>query len=383
LLAVSAAGRYVLRGKKLGAVLERKPNRRRRGGRTILDVAERAGVSPMTVSRVINGEKNVREATRERVSNAIKELGYTPNQAARSLASANTMRIGLLYSNPSAAYLSEFLLGSLDQCSRSAIQLVVEKCEPEAGEQVAVDRLIASGVGGVLLPPPLCDSHAVVERLHKAGLPAVAVATGEPLPSVSAIRIDDFRAAQAMTRHLIDLGHKRIGFVKGHPNQTASGLRHAGFVAAMAEAGLEVDERLVVQGYFTYHSGLDAADQLLTLRRHPTAIFASNDDMAAAAIAVAHRQGLDVPRDLTVVGFDDTALATTVWPPLTTIRQPVAEMSREAVVVLAEAIKRAAEGKPSRVARELLEFALIRRQSDGHPPAEAPARPRTTRPPPR
>jgi len=325
----------------------------------------------MTVSRVVNGERNVREATRKRVSDAIRELGYAPNQAARSLASAQSLKIGLLYSNPSAAYLSEFLLGGLDQCSRTGAQLIVEKCEPEVGEVAAIEHMLVSGVDGVLLPPPLCDSALVIERLKAAGLPAVAVASGEPSPSVSSIRIDDLAAAQAMTRHLIDLGHRRIAFVRGHPNQTASRLRYEGYVQALRDSDLPLDERLVAQGYFTYHSGLDAADQLLSLRQRPTAIFASNDDMAAAAIAVAHRQGLDVPRDLTIVGFDDTALATTVWPPLTTIRQPVSEMSREAVSILLDAVRRNTEGQPHLAARELMDFALIRRQSDGPPPNAA------------
>lgn len=325
----------------------------------------------MTVSRVINGEQNVRAATRERVSEAIKHLGYAPNPAARSLASARTVRIGLLYSNPSAAYLSEFLLGSLDQCSRSAIQLVVEKCDTEGGERHSVERLIATGVDGVLLPPPLCDSHTIVELLEAAGLPTVVVATGEPPRSASAISIDDERAAHAMTRHLLDLGHRRIGFVTGHPNQTASGLRRKGYLAALEEAGVPADPDLQVQGYFTYVSGLEAADQLLRLKDRPTAIFASNDDMGAAAIAVAHRMGLDVPRDVTVCGFDDTALATTVWPPLTTIRQPVAEMSREAVVLLAEAIRLKAADKPAKAVNELMDFTLIRRQSDGPPAGQA------------
>ncbi len=343
---------------------------RRSGGRqTITDVARLAGVSPMTVSRVINGQKNVSADMRDRVAKAVSELGYAPNLAARSLASAHALRIGLLYSNPSNAYLSEFLLGGLEQCSASAIQLTVEKCDAESGEERAVQRLIEMGVDGVILPPPLCDSHLIVERLEEAGIPTVVVATGEPPHAASAIRIDDFRAAQAMTRHLIDLGHRRIGFVRGHPNQTVSALRYAGFEAAMTSQGLDVDPELVAQGYFTYHSGLDAADQLLALPVPPTAIFASNDDMAAAAIAVAHRLGLDVPADLTVCGFDDTALATTVWPPMTTIRQPVAEMSREAVILLVAAIKRKVAGKSPKAVCEMVDFTLIRRQSDGHPPA--------------
>ncbi|MFN3353232.1 MAG: LacI family DNA-binding transcriptional regulator [Brevundimonas sp.] len=333
-----------------------------------MDVARRADVSPMTVSRVINGERNVRETTRARVIEAIRELGYAPNPAAQSLASAQSLKIGLLYSNPSAAYLSEFLLGGLDQCSRSGIQLIVQKCEPE-DEAQAVERIVASGVDGVLLPPPLCDSRAVIERLDKAGLPVVAVASGAPLPSVSAIRIDDLAAAEAMTRHLIALGHRRIGFILGHPNQTASGLRHEGYLRALEAGGLSPDAAIVAQGYFTYHSGLDAAAELLSREPRPTAIFASNDDMAAAAVAVAHRQGLDVPRDLTVVGFDDTAMATTIWPPLTTIRQPVAEMARQAVSLLAEAIRHRAEGDLAELKGELMAFTLVTRQSDAAPVA--------------
>jgi LacI family transcriptional regulator len=351
--------------------LDQRPSRRRQGGRTIHDVARHAGVSPMTVSRVINGEQNVRDSTRVRVREAIAALGYAPNPAARSLAKAQTLRIGLLYSNPSAAYLSEFLLGSLDQCSRSAIQLTVEKCDPEDGELAAVEHLIANGLDGVILPPPLCESQAVVSRLVAADVPTVAVASGEPFPEVSAIRIDDLHAAEAMTRRLIDQGHRRIGFVKGHPNQTASALRLAGYSQALSAAGLATDEALIVQGYFTYASGMEAAETLFGLEAPPTAVFASNDDMAAAIVAVAHRRGLDVPRDVTVVGFDDTTLATTLWPPLTTIRQPVADMSRRAVQILAETILRRQSGKAVRIARELTPFALVERQSDAPPRSEA------------
>ena len=321
----------------------------------------------MTVSRVINGEKNVRDETRARVNTAIAALGYAPNAAARSLASARAISVGLLYSNPSAAYLSEFLLGSLDQCSRSGFQLVVQKCDAEEGELRAVDRLIAAGVDGVILPPPLCDSRVIVDGLAVAGVPTVVVATGEPSGSTSAIRIDDFHAAEAMTRHIIERGHRRIGFIRGHPNQTASARRYEGYVAALAANAIAVDPDLVTQGFFTYHSGRDAAERLLSLPDMPTAIFASNDDMAAATIAVAHRRGLDVPRDLTVCGFDDTALATTVWPELTTIRQPVAEMSRNAVLLLAEAIRRKDAGQVAKAVDEVMPYHLVLRQSDGPP----------------
>jgi LacI family transcriptional regulator len=346
--------------------VKRKPGRSGRGPSTIHDVAERAGVSPMTVSRVINGKKNVKAETRERVEAAIRALNYSPNPAATSLARDDLIRIGLLYGNPSAAYLSEFLVGGLEECSRWNVQLVVEKCEP--GEENAVaEHLLAGGIDGIILPPPLCDSASVIAVLAKARTPAVAVATGEPAESVSAVSIDDFRAAAAMTHHLIALGHQRIGFIIGHPNQTASSRRLEGYRAALADAGILEAAELVTQGYFTYRSGLDAAERLLRLDTPPTAIFASNDDMAAAAVAVAHRHNLDVPADLTVVGYDDTGLATTIWPELTTIRQPITEMSRVAVRMLIEEIRRRRADEPAQHPHTLLDFALIRRQSDAAP----------------
>ena len=320
----------------------------------------------MTVSRVINGKKNVKAATRERVEAAIRELSYSPNPAATSLARDDLIRIGLLYGNPSAAYLSEFLVGGLEECSRWNVQLVVEKCEP--GEENAVaEHLIAGGIDGIILPPPLCDSASVIAVLAKASTPAVAVATGAPAEAMSAVSIDDFRAAAAMTRHLIALGHQRIGFIIGHPNQTASGRRLEGYRAALADARIPVADELITQGYFTYRSGLDAAERLLRLDVPPSAIFASNDDMAAAAVAVAHRHNLDVPADLTVVGYDDTGLATTIWPELTTIRQPITEMSRVAVRMLIEELRRRRADEPTQHPHTVLDFALIRRQSDAAP----------------
>ena len=343
------------------------PNRRQRGASTIRDVAMRARVSPMTVSRVINGNKNVKPETRESVETAIRELNYSPNPAASSLAGADLIRIGLLYGNPSAAYLSEFLVGGLDQCSRSNVQLVVEKCEPGIDEDAVAQHLVASGIDGVILPPPLCDAASVIMLLAHSQTPAVAVATGRPAATVSAVSIDDYKAALEMTRHLVSLGHQRIGFIIGHPNQTASGRRLDGYRAGLAEAGLAPVRKLITQGYFTYRSGLDAAEQLLAVEEPPTAIFASNDDMAAATVAVAHRLGLDVPADLTVCGFDDTALATTISPELTTIRQPITDMSRKAVQMLIDEIRRRRANEPAEQPHTLLDFELIRRQSDAAP----------------
>jgi LacI family transcriptional regulator len=345
-------------------VSDKRQARPKRGPATIADVAKRAGVSPMTVSRVVNGEASVREATRQKVNAAIAALSYTPNQAARRLAGSKLIRIAILYSNPSAGYLNELLVGALNRAGLGHLQLVVQKCE--AGEEEAKE-LIDNGIDGIILPPPLCDSRALLDLVAKTSTPAVAVASGAPDKRICAIGIDDYRAALEMTRHLIALGHVRIGFIAGHPNQTASARRQAGFRAAMKEAGLAIPDELVAHGTFNYRSGLDAAEILLRADPRPTAIFASNDDMAAATVAIAHRVGLDVPGDLTVAGFDDAALATTIWPELTTVRQPIFDMAGAAVDLLVKQIRAQRENASEKCEHVLMDFSLIRRQSDAAP----------------
>jgi len=308
---------------------------------TIDEVAALAGVSPMTVSRVINGQAKVRDATRERVMRAVRKLDYTPNLAASSLAAAQHTRIALVYTNPSGAYLRELLLGLLRVASSTAIQLVSEYWDDlDAETERKAARTLARRVDGVILPPPLCESRAAVTELVRAGIPVVAIASGRFSDDVSCVRIDDFRAGKEMAEHLIGQGHTRIGFIKGRADLSASAKRYEGFQAALHEAGAEIDPTLVQPGDYTYRAGLKAAEKLLALRHPPSAIIASNDDMAAAVISVAHRRGLDVPRDLSVVGFDDTSAATTVWPELTTIHQPIAAMANTAIDVLLRGIRR-------------------------------------------
>ena len=339
----------------------------RRRAPTIHDVARRAGVSRMTVSRVINDEKGVKPATRRTVEASIQALDYAPNAAARTLAGGAALRIGLLYRIPNPAYLTEFLLGALESCSRINAQLIVQRHNVSSGDEAAADLLIRANLDGVILPPPLGDATALVDRLRAAGIAVVATGSTRPAPLLASIGIDDRGAALEMTRHLIKLGHRRIGFITGRPNHASSGLRQQGYGAALEEAGIAPEEQLIATGNFTYRSGLEAAEHLLSLDPVPTAIFASNDDMAAATIATAHRYGLDVPADLSVCGFDDTPLATTIWPELTTIRQPVSVMSDEAVTMLADLIRRSREGPLSEVPHRLLDFELIRRQSDAPP----------------
>lgn len=345
--------------------MARKSTRRSGSVVTIHDVARHAGVSPMTVSRVINSETNVRDETRARVTASIKALRYSPNLAARSLASADTVHIGILYANSTAAYLSELLLGSLEQSSLSGCQLVLEQCEDLESERKAVQRLIAGGVDGVILPAPLCDSEDALKTVISASIPAVLVTSGRPAPGFPAVSINDFEAAREMTRHLLSQGHRRIAFINGHPGHTASGQRFRGFMEGMTEAGFAVNADQVAQGFFTYRSGLEAAERLLTNGFNPTAIFASNDDMAAATMAVAHRKGLDVPGDIAIAGFDDTPLATMIWPELTTVRRPISDMAREAVRLLIEQVRAKRSGTPQPVKHTLLNFTLVKRDSTG------------------
>lgn len=336
------------------------------GALTINDVAREAGCSAMTVSRVLN-DGRVSARTRQVVLDTIARLGYAPNPAARSLAGTGPVRIGLPYSNPSAAYLSEFLLGALEQAQIDHCQLIVVKCEIGDHDEQVVRSMLNGGVDGVLLPPPLSDSAAIVSIIVAAGVPAVAVAGGRTASEVSAVRIDDYLAARDMARRIIELGHRRIGFIRGNRNQAVSDDRLRGFQSALAMAGIADDPELTVQGDFSYRSGLDAATTLLDLAEPPSAIFASNDDMAAATVAAAHRRRLDVPGDVSVCGFDDTMFARSIWPELTTIRQPVAEMARIGVTTLLAAIRACRRGDPPPPAETVLDYLLVCRDSDGPP----------------
>ncbi|WP_246205013.1 LacI family DNA-binding transcriptional regulator [Altericroceibacterium indicum] len=329
-------------------------------GATVIDVAKRAGVSPMTVSRVINGSTSVRDETRKAVKDAIRELNYTPNVAARALVTSQEIRLGVIYSNPSAAFMHDFLIGVYEEASVLGAQLFLlggQDGRPPPPD--AIDRLIASGIGGVLMAPPMGESRAVRDPISLAKLPMAVV--GGPARDAISVRIDDRAAAYDMTQHLIALGHRRIGFIIGNPSQSASEERLAGFDQAVREAGGV--ETVLVQGDFTYMSGLVAGEQLLDMAKPPTAIFASSDDMAAAVVSVAHRRHMSVPDDLTVVGFDDTSAAVTLWPPLTTIRQPVRALAAEALRLLIQEVKSSRKGSKTRHPKCVFAHELIERQS--------------------
>lgn len=319
----------------------------------------------MTVSRVINGRTNVSELTRTRVLKAIEDAEYSPNSFARSLAAGNAAHIGMLYSNPSAAYLSQFLIGALQAARRSGAHLVLESCKLDDADdhKEVLRRAVKAELRGVIVPPPLCDSAPLLAELDKLGVPVVTVATSFAGRRDLDVQFDDYAAAVEMTEYLIELGHRRIGFIKGDPNHLASENRARGFLTALQGAGLDPSAALVQQGYFSYRSGLTAAELLLSQDEPPTAIFASNDDMAAAVISVAHRRSLHVPDDLTVVGFDDTTIATTIWPELTTVRQPIAQMAQAAVELLLHHLEPSSARRHRTAPKCSLQHSIIVRRS--------------------
>ncbi|MFM6852949.1 MAG: LacI family DNA-binding transcriptional regulator [Sphingopyxis sp.] len=347
-----------------GDAPQKRPAPRRRGQQPVIaDVAQRAGVSPMTVSRVMNSAAGVSAKTRAAVQQAIQDLGYIPNMAAQNLAGGQLLRIAIIYSNPSASYLSELLVGCLAQASISNVSLMLEHYSPDEQAADVTARLLARGVDAIVLPPPLCDDAALIHAINAQPMPMARIATGAAHLAPHAVTVNDQHAAMAMTDHLLALGHRRIAFITGDARQSASALRLDGYCAALQQAGVPVDRALIATGDFSYRSGLVAAGALLRQSPRPSAIFACNDDMAAAVIAVAHRMDIAVPDALSVCGFDDSAMATSIWPEITTIRQPVADMAKTAIAQLTDILRAGHSGTASPPAHTQLAFELVRRQS--------------------
>ena len=329
-------------------------------------VAVRAGVSPMSVSNVINGH-NVRPATREAVLRAIDELNYKPNIAARALASASTTRIGLLYNSPESAFVSALLVGALDAATRFGAQLLIRRFEEKRALADILFDMVQGGANALILPAPYCEVASGTALVDRLKVPVIALCSGDELPDMSSVRVDDVAAARDMTNYLIGLGHRRIGFVRGAQTHIVRRTRFEGYRLALSAHGIEVDPDLVVDGDLTFESGLAATEQLLSLRRPPTAIFASNDDMAAAVISVAHRRDIRVPDQLSVVGFDDSPISRKIWPPLTTIRQPIVDMTAMAVESVIEMLGDSRVASSTSNFTTYADFSLVIRGSSGPP----------------
>ncbi|MBI1682491.1 LacI family DNA-binding transcriptional regulator [Caulobacter hibisci] len=331
---------------------------------TIHDVARLSGVSIKTVSRVLNREPNVKADTRDRVQEAVASLNYRPNISARSLAGSKAYLIGVFFDNPSPAYVTDVQLGAIGRCRTEGYHLIVEPLDSAGDVEEQVAPMLATlRMDGVILTPPVCDDARVLAVLDAEGVPYVRLSPDKDLDRSAYVRMDDVAAAYEMTAHLIKLGHKDIAFIKGHPDHGAAHLRYDGYAKAMAEHGLAVRDDRVAQGYFSFRSGFEAAEVLLAGEDRPTAIFASNDDMALGVMAVANRLRLNVPETLSVAGFDDTPGAKVVWPQLTTVRQPIQAMAAAAADLLLSGAARVDEGSspPSR----LLDFDLVVRESTG------------------
>lgn len=330
--------------------MNKRAPRRSSSAVTISEVAARAGVSAMTVSNVINGRKQVQESTREAVEAAIRDLGYKPNTAAQALASAAQLRLGLIYRNPQSAFLSAVLVGALNATSQLGAQLLIRNCdgEDETDAKQAIDGLMRSGANALLLPPPYSKIVDRAAAMLAFDIPMMAISPGRELSNIPGVRIDDFGAARAMTTRLIELGHRRIALIGGPSHHYAAATRLAGYHAALTAAGLEIDPALEAAGDFSYESGLAAAQRLFTLRDAPTAIFATNDDMAAAAVSEANRRGLHVPHDVAIAGFDDTPIAVKIWPRLTTVRQPITDIAELATRRVIELLRHRGEGPAAR-----------------------------------
>lgn len=344
-------------------------SRRDRKPVTICDVARKAGVSRTTVSRVVNSKARVSAATHATVQNVIRELGFMPDVAARALGLSRVERVerlALLHADPRAFSLSRLLIGVLEESGRSGVEVVSHRVDFGAADAWRTARgLIEQRVAGALLSPPLGDCSTLVDALHAAGIPVVVIAAGKAPVAGMCIGIDNYAASYEMTQHLLGLGHRRIGFIRGPQTQSASEERWRGFAAAIRDACVDASQIHTEEGLCTYRSGLEAARRLLSSSPAPTAIFASNDEMAAAVVSVANRRKLQVPRALTVVGFEDSHTACTVWPELTTIHQPVSRIAAEAVKMLVGAIR----GRPTRLERtwQRVEHRLVVRASSSAP----------------
>lgn len=343
-------------------VAERKP--------TIIDVAQAAGASIKTVSRVMNNERYVSAETRERVMKAMADLKFQPNRSAQSLKGDRSYLIAHIYGDPGGPYTGEIQMGLLNRCREQGYHLLIEEIDYNAEDvHERVSKLVNQlSLDGVVLTAPVTDNDDVLAVLRAADVDYVRVTPAVENAESSSVRIDERAAAADITLHLLAFGHRRIGFIKGRPNHAGTDLRYGGYCDALREYGLEPDPEIVEQGGFTYRSALAPARRLLSLDNPPTAIFASNDEMAAGVLSVAHDRGLSLPTDLSVVGFDDIQLSEMVWPPLTTVRQPIQEMADAAAEMLIEALthRRQPDG-PKPVTHRVLPHHVVIRRSTAPP----------------
>ena len=309
---------------------------RKTGQPTINDVARIAGVSKKTVSRVINRSPLLNEETRRKVEEVIEGLSYIPNPQARALALRRNFLIGLVHDNPNAQTVMNVQQGMLEALRGTEFEMVVRPVD--RGSATMLDDLRhfleRQRLFGVLLMPPISENDSVAKLCADIGCRYVRMGSAPLDKPENMVTSNDRQAVREATEHLIANGHRRIGLVAG-PHGFRSALeRRLGFEDALGDAGIALPRSMIADGNYTFESGLVAAERLLDLMPRPTAILSCNDEMAAGVIHAARQRGLEIPRDLSIIGFDDTPIAAHVWPPLTTVRWPIASMARSAALKL-------------------------------------------------
>jgi LacI family transcriptional regulator len=334
---------------------------------TIKDVAERAGVSLKTVSRVINNEPSVHARTRDKVQRAIDAMDYQPDPSARSLRGSRTFALGLVYDNPNAHYVISMQNGVLSVCRERGFGLQIHPCDsssPQLAEQLC-ELVRRSRLAGLVLAPPMSEKPELIQTLIEQKIPFVRIisARKDPADGSPCVFVDDRDAAYAITEHLIQLGHQRIGFLWGGKEHRSSPERYQGYEDALREYDIPLDRKLVVEGDYSFDDGFRGARKLLALKDRPTAIFGSNDEIAAGVLAAARSGGLDVPWELSIAGFEDSPFSKQSWPALTTARQATEEIGRHAAQRLIAELQRDANGTDEFIPNEGFSPELVVRGS--------------------
>ncbi|MEL6859183.1 MAG: LacI family DNA-binding transcriptional regulator [Pseudomonadota bacterium] len=328
---------------------------------TINDIARLANVSKKTVSRVLNDHPIVRDETRAKVKQIMTEQGYAPDPQARALAFRRSFLIALAYDNPSPQYVVNMQRGILDQLDGSDYQLVlhpVDRTQPGFIEKM--ERFVERHrPAGVIMPPSVSEDEALCEMLRGQGCPYVRIASVDLDAASKLVRTFDADGAAQAARHLASLGHTRIAHIHGPKSFRSAHERLAGFKSGLAEFGLELDDALTIEAGYTFDSGVRAADNLLARPNRPSAVFAGNDEMAIGVFTSARKLGLSIPEDLSVVGFDDTPMASRIAPALTTVRLPIREMGNAA----ARGLMRLISGDDEAAANDSFNHELIVRES--------------------
>jgi len=305
---------------------------------TIKEVARKAGVSTATVSRVFNDVDQVDEKTRRRVQAVARKLRYTPNAVGRSLSTRRTDAIGLLLPDIHGGFFSEVIRGADQTAQQHRYHLLVSSSHNHREEIEAALRVMSGRVDGLILMSPQIDAQTLKSNLP-LNLPVVLLNCFVDGVSFDSLNIDNFGGAHQMTRHLIQHGHQRIAIIKGIAGNLDADERLRGYREALLENHLPVSEVLEISGSFSEESGYDAVKKILALTPRPTAIFASNDSMAVGALGALRELGVEIPRDMALVGFDDIPIARFLSPTLTSVRVSISDLGSQAIQKLVHAIR--------------------------------------------